>query len=66
MIYFTLMVLTAFSETLLVDELLFKGGRGRMKATLDAQKPKDTPVFFEKKDRTLPDVIVGEPGPQHA
>ncbi len=44
------------------NELLFKGGRGRIQATLDAQKPHDTPVFFEKKDRTLPDVVVGEKG----
>ncbi len=43
------------------NELLFKGGRGRMKATLDASTPRDTPVFFEKKDRTLPDVLHGRP-----
>ncbi len=41
------------------NEFLFKAGRGRLSATLVAPT---APVFFEKKDRVQPDVVVGEGG----
>lgn len=40
-------------------EFLFRGGRGRLRATLE---PAPSGVYFEEKDRTLPDVIRGESG----
>jgi len=38
-------------------ELLFRCGRGRLRATLERAQ---APVYIESKDRTLPDVLRGE------
>ena len=43
------------------NELLFKGGRGRLRAVLEAPPG---PVFFEPRDRTLTDVVRGPGGPR--
>lgn len=42
------------------NEFLFKGGRGRLRAALE---PAPAPVFFEPRDRTIPDVVAGETAP---
>jgi poly(3-hydroxybutyrate) depolymerase len=40
-------------------ELLFRGGRGRLRAVLE---PAPAPVYLEERDRTLPDVLRGVEG----
>ena len=42
------------------NHLLFKGGRGRLRAAFEAPP---APVFLEPRDRTVPDVITGETAP---
>lgn len=41
------------------NELLFRGGRGRLEAELE---PPPAPVYLEERDPTLPDVVRGEAG----
>lgn len=39
------------------NELLFRGARGRLRATI-TEPP--APIFIETRDQTLPDIIIGE------